>query len=66
MNQTNTLMFAIFVALGVMLVTGLIAISTVSQAQAREAPPSLQSQQRILSALADFGILSGGGIGPES
>ena len=59
MNHTNTAMLAIFVALGVMLVAGLIAIPTIIQAQARLAPPaSLQSQieQRILSALRDFGI----------
>jgi hypothetical protein len=60
MNHTNTVMLAIFVALGVMLVAGLMAIPTIIQAQARLAPPpaSLQSQieQRILSALRDFGI----------
>jgi hypothetical protein len=32
MNQTNTGMLAIFVALGVMLIAGLIAIPTIEQA----------------------------------
>jgi hypothetical protein len=31
MNQTNTLMFAIFVALGAVLVAGLIAIPVIEQ-----------------------------------
>jgi len=34
MNQKSTLMFAVFVALGVTLVAGLIAIPTVEKAQA--------------------------------
>jgi hypothetical protein len=36
MNQTNTMVFAAFIALCVMLVVGLITISTIDQAQAKK------------------------------
>lgn len=35
MNQTNTIMLAVFVALGVVLVAGLVVIPAIHEAQAR-------------------------------
>jgi hypothetical protein len=58
MNHTNTVMLAIFVALGVMLIAGLVAIPIVSQAQAVVLGWGNKIDQRILSA----GIGGGGGI----
>jgi hypothetical protein len=37
MNQTNTVMVAIFIAFGIMLVAGLIAIPVIEQQQAAHA-----------------------------
>ena len=41
MNKTNTMMLAVFVALGLTLVAGLIAIPTIEQAHAAASSSSL-------------------------
>ena len=44
MNQTNTLVLATFMALGVMLVVGLAVIPAIDQAQARSAIASARNK----------------------
>jgi hypothetical protein len=44
MNQTNTLMVAIFMALGVMLVAGLVVIPAIHEAQARSLTAELRNK----------------------
>jgi hypothetical protein len=57
MKQTNTVMLAIFVALGVMLVAGLVAIPAIHEAQAVTLSGlDNRIRQSILDALRDFGI----------
>jgi hypothetical protein len=44
LNQTNTVMLAIFVALGVVLVAGLLVIPAIDQAQARSVTASTRNK----------------------
>jgi hypothetical protein len=45
MNHTNTMMLVVFVALGITLVAGLIAIPTIENAQAALMRPSIIGQR---------------------
>jgi len=60
MNQTNTIMRAIFVALGAVLVAGLVAIPVLEQSVLAKGPP--EKAQTILRAEPkDRGAVASGG-----
>jgi hypothetical protein len=56
MNQTNTLMITLFIALGVMLVAGLIAIPAIDEAHARNSIASERNK-------GQYGFVKSGGQG---
>ena len=62
MKQTNTIMLAIFVALGVMLVAGLVAIPVHEAQAATLSGLDNTIRQSILDALREFGITGDFGL----